>query len=346
MRRIFISHRTKDKEIATALRTTLENWGAGQDLVIQQSSDPKSSPVTTGGNLREEIKIALSNADVVMLLYTENDKDWSYCMWECGVATNPRAKEQGELDTNIVVLQCLDRIPDVFEDHLWVQVNDEGINKLTNDFHIREGFFPRHPGAFIPNVTAETLKERSEQLLAKLEAAIAKKRQQQDEPCKMTPQWIRIYLALSLSENDIEIIRRTRDPEKSYDLIKGSIKSNCFVTKETDTHAYGHFDLADAKPRLTLWELFENWRSSQLAKDFAHMDWYTELGIAMVRRVLYKQSLEVEVPLKSAKEQQTWYLPVINAFRAGNSGQDWEFRLELYRIPVSGQYLKINANQQ
>jgi hypothetical protein len=52
---------------------------------------------------------------VVLLVYTTEDQDWSYCMWECGVAMKPDAPQ-----TRIVVLQCAAETPNVFEDRVRV----------------------------------------------------------------------------------------------------------------------------------------------------------------------------------------------------------------------------------
>jgi len=35
----------------------------------------------------------LAISDVVMLIFTTESEDWSYCMWECGVATDPDCQD-------------------------------------------------------------------------------------------------------------------------------------------------------------------------------------------------------------------------------------------------------------
>lgn len=342
-RSLFISHKDKDKDIADALRTTVNNWCVGQDVEVYQSSNPKASPVTVGRKIKDDLKRAISDVDVVLLIYTDDKDDWSFCMWECGLATNPRANA-ADPDANIVVLQCLNSIPAVFEDQLWVPVNEEGIEKLTSDFHNSPDFFSRHDGAFLP-ADKDTIRERSFALLQKLQKAIRPLRDRTEHKRGFTPQWIRIHVSLSLSKDQLDLINRTRDPEKSFELTEEVIKSKCVINEKTDTHAFGHFDLAGAKRGLTLWEFYKSWQFSEAGQKFKHMNWFRDLGVAMIRRILNKQALEAQVPVKSAKEQQTWYLPVINAFRSENNDCDWEFLIELYRIPEQGEYLKIVSNE-
>ena len=52
----------------------------------------------------------------MILVFTTDSEDWSYCMWECGVATDPRDKHQ----TSVVVFQCTDNEPKPYADQLRV----------------------------------------------------------------------------------------------------------------------------------------------------------------------------------------------------------------------------------
>lgn len=95
---LFISHRHADKPIADLLRGWIEQWTAGRLNVFQSSSYAHGPKI--GRPLSRELVDNLWNTDVVVLLYTLPDHDWSYCMWECGVAFDPTSP-----DTRAVVLQ-------------------------------------------------------------------------------------------------------------------------------------------------------------------------------------------------------------------------------------------------
>src|SRR5689334_4569151 len=97
---LFISHRHVDRSIADVLRKFVKDRSGGRITVFQSSSAQAENP-RVGRELQQELKQALWSAGVVLLVYTSPEEDWSYCMWECGVATHPASPE-----TKIVVLQC------------------------------------------------------------------------------------------------------------------------------------------------------------------------------------------------------------------------------------------------
>ena len=83
--RIFISHRFDDKPIADVIRRNLARWGFDD---IYQAGAPGSGP-RVGDSLTDELREVLEDVDLVILVYTFTDEDWSWCMWECGLATHP-----------------------------------------------------------------------------------------------------------------------------------------------------------------------------------------------------------------------------------------------------------------
>ena len=85
---MFISHRHTDKRIAEAIATFIKRTTANQVVVFDSSSSSFESP-RMGKNVNTELKEALARSDVVLLVYTAAGEDWQYCMWECGVATDP-----------------------------------------------------------------------------------------------------------------------------------------------------------------------------------------------------------------------------------------------------------------
>lgn len=115
---LFISHRHADQAIAEVLRKFVTDRSGGRIEVYQSSSAYADGP-QVGRELHRQLKERLWAAGVVVLVYTSPDEDWSYCMWECGVASHPRAPE-----TKIVVLQCGPRSPSVYGES--VRVNAQG----------------------------------------------------------------------------------------------------------------------------------------------------------------------------------------------------------------------------
>ena len=79
------------------------------------SSSPEFTGPRFGRGLNDQLRQALWNTEVLILVYTSADQDWSYCMWECGVATQPQSP-----NTNIIVFQCGSDVPAPFQDVLRV----------------------------------------------------------------------------------------------------------------------------------------------------------------------------------------------------------------------------------
>ena len=146
---LFISHRHADRPIADVLRKFVTDRSGGRIAVFQSSSAQAKNP-RVGRELQKELKEHLWAAGVVVLVFTSPEEDWSYCMWECGVATHPASPE-----TKIIVLQCGPQSPSVYADAVRVNTQDPvGIQKFTNDFLTSSDFFPDHDEAVAPGFAA------------------------------------------------------------------------------------------------------------------------------------------------------------------------------------------------
>jgi hypothetical protein len=109
---LFISHKTDDTKYAQAIAEFVQNISGGLvDVFV--SSDPRFEGPRIGKGLNKDLSLALWRAGLVILVYTSEDKDWAWCMWECGVATDPDSP-----DTKVIVLQCSDAEPKVFQEYL------------------------------------------------------------------------------------------------------------------------------------------------------------------------------------------------------------------------------------
>ena len=106
---LFISHRHAERDIAELLRNFVTDRSGGRIRVFQSSS-AQADNTRVGRDLRRELMDHLWAAGAMVLIYTTEEDDWSYCMWECGVAMHPESP-----DTKVVVLQCGQKAPKVFE---------------------------------------------------------------------------------------------------------------------------------------------------------------------------------------------------------------------------------------
>ena len=94
---LFLSHKHSDARIAFQLADFLRRESGGR-VVIHLSSDARFDGPKFGPNVNAQLRKALWDSDAFVLLHTTPDENWSYCMWECGVATDPNSP-----DTAVIV---------------------------------------------------------------------------------------------------------------------------------------------------------------------------------------------------------------------------------------------------
>jgi hypothetical protein len=133
---LFISHKHCDHKVADVISSFVRNISGG-GIDVYQSSSPNFDGPRAGKELTKELEDALWRAGIVLLIYTSQDQDWSWCMWECGVALEPNSP-----DTKVVVLQCLRDEPQIFKHsvhvHSWEEDSLIGFAKRFLD----PEFFP------------------------------------------------------------------------------------------------------------------------------------------------------------------------------------------------------------
>lgn len=134
---VFISHKHADRKIADKVSSFLTRH-SGARVKVHQSSSTWADAPKVGRNLNKQLKEFLWHTSVVILIYTDPEHDWSYCMWECGVALQPQTP-----DTKIILFQCAGRSPTLFAEQVNVDVRSEAdIQRFTNEFLTAEDFFP------------------------------------------------------------------------------------------------------------------------------------------------------------------------------------------------------------
>jgi hypothetical protein len=135
--RLFVSHKQGDASIAKALADFL-NDKSGYSLDIHFSSSPEFEGPRISRNIDAELRNALFRTDALILVYTTEDQDWAYCMWECGLATDPASP-----DTAIYVFQCGVDVPRPFHDTLRTDASKiDDLRKFVRTFLKDPSFFP------------------------------------------------------------------------------------------------------------------------------------------------------------------------------------------------------------
>lgn len=163
--KIFISHKHVgcDKEIARIVAEFCENKCNGR-VSVHLSSSPDFEGPKIGKGLNDQLRKTLWNTDVLILIYTTPDQDWSYCMWECGVAMDSQSPE-----TNIIVLQCGEAVPSPFNADLRVSAkNKDDIKKFVTELLKTPDFFPGLAEAIFPTAKESYISDSADELFNKL----------------------------------------------------------------------------------------------------------------------------------------------------------------------------------
>lgn len=143
---IFISHKHKDRDKAEHVAKFVRDLTAEQFDVYLSSKAGYEGP-GFGQDLKKELRENLWHSALLILVFTQQDDDWSWCMWECGAADVPFSKPCDE--TRVVVFQCFDEAPKVFNT-LSVRLQDkESVKQFAFEF-LKPDFLPRHDGEAAP----------------------------------------------------------------------------------------------------------------------------------------------------------------------------------------------------
>jgi hypothetical protein len=138
---LFISHKHENHRIADAIRKFVDVSTGGLVEVYQSSSDQTPGP-RAGFSLNQELKNALCHAGAFVLIYTHSTLDWSYCMFEYGVANNPQSP-----DTRMILFRCCDAVPLLFAGQVNVNARElVDIQKFTNQLLTAPDFFRDYGG--------------------------------------------------------------------------------------------------------------------------------------------------------------------------------------------------------
>jgi len=193
---LFISHKHSDRQIARVIADFIETKSLGH-VSVHVSSDPAYKGPRLGRNLNQELCNALFESDVLILVYSSADEDWSYCMFECGVATDPQSPH-----TNIIVFQCGRDAPTPFADQLRVDVRKlDDLRKFAKAFFTDPTFFPSATSALAPTFS-ESQWDRAAHELHEALAAPGVLPPAEEQPVEDVPAWPLLRLQVASGSID------------------------------------------------------------------------------------------------------------------------------------------------
>jgi hypothetical protein len=245
---LFISHRHADRDIADQLRTFVTDRSGGRVRVFQSSS-AQADNTRAGRDLQRELMGHLWAAGAVVLVYTSEEEDWSYCMWECGVAMQPDSP-----DTKVVVLQCGTRAPKVFESAVRIRARDQvDVQKLVNEFLTDPGFFPGSDEAVAPGFApnGDEVRSAARQLHKGLQDLVADDVEEGED-------WATVpFLRLQLTYTEVDAIQKL-GPADGARAIREAARVD-----DSDGEARRLFGLGRVEKLSPLGTLLDAWQQSR-----------------------------------------------------------------------------------
>ncbi|MBV1909357.1 MAG: toll/interleukin-1 receptor domain-containing protein [Kangiellaceae bacterium] len=322
---VFISHRSQDVKLANVISKHLREWGI-EEKAIFQSTDPKRG-LGPGSTIKAELEKKLADVNILILLYTDPEARWFYCMWECGVAQG-----KSSIKTKTIVFQCTEEEPAVFEGELRVIISEIEIKRFVENFHRKPGFIPsakkeEKPVAFAPDIGDDLIQTRSERLYEELVNHIP------SGTSSSRHMWDFIRLRLDSDfVKKIENIKEKKGKNARED-ITNIIAENFEIKKpqystvggNVDT-ALKQFGFASFEDGMKLDDLIVRWKESDESEEH---DWISDLYGSIYNSLTNSPSVPSNNMMKSVRiGVEWWFLPIVTRIRSYRDGS-CEFDLYL-----------------
>ena len=224
---VFISHRHADAKVARIVADFLKRNSAG-NVCVQLSSSADYGHPGVGERLVPTLKRHLAVSDVVVLIFTAEGPGWSWCMWECGVATDPH----DDTSTKVVVLQCGDDVPAPYADQLRIDARElEPLTGFVKQVLATNDLFPHHDRPISGYAEADPeLRELAATLHADLADAIVGL-----QAPAAQERWASTYVCIELDKDAVADLE-TAEPAAAARLIA---ERGCIVEKQGASALFG-----------------------------------------------------------------------------------------------------------
>lgn len=217
---------------------------------VHLSSSPNFQGPRFGKALNAELREALWRTEVFVLLYTSSDQDWSYCMWECGVASRPQSP-----NSTIIVFQCGPDVPAPFQDVLRVNVRIyDDIKRFTEQFLRDPELFPSRKGAVAPNMKDSYVESAAKQLYKNIGEVLPPIDDGLVEEWSAWP-----YLRIELPRSDADRIEQA--PESERVKLAHQIVKDYAVVVDSDARAAQLFGRAGFPSRMKFETVLTIWKA-------------------------------------------------------------------------------------
>jgi hypothetical protein len=318
---VFISHRHTDKNIADVIRKFLKSRSGGRVQIFQSSTYAAEGP-QIGRNLNQQLMQNLWKAAAVILVYTTPDQDWSYCMWECGVATDPRSP-----DTRVILFQSGGRPPTVFADQVRVKMGElVDIQRFTNEFLTSKQFFPAYAKPMAPGFheNGSEVLDAAQELFEKLQQVAPLSIE--EPPIEEWPAFP--FLQLELGLDHVQTIGKTKEKSRVA-IAKKLIKQNCII-RAGDKVAEQLFGVPSLSAGMPFQRLIEKWlKKNPRSKS----KWIDAIQSQIIDGVQWEFP-QAEWELMPGLDRQSWYAPMLTRVRKIPSKACMQFDVYFYKFSL------------
>jgi hypothetical protein len=330
---IFISHKHSDSKIAQVIAAFCDEKGGGR-IKVYLSSNPDFKGPKIGKGLNAQLRQALWHTDVLILIYTSADQDWSYCMWECGVANDSHSPE-----TNIIVFQCGEDYPSPFNDVARVNArNPTDIKRFVDQFLRDENFFPSQNAAFAPNYKDVYVEAAAKQLFENISSVLP------PPDAGLSQEWPTWpYLRIELPRTEVDKMEQASEAERTplaYQIVK-----DFGVVIESDPRAAQLFGLAAFADRMKLESLVRTWKDKNRN---AEASWFDSCCEQIMMGAARGFPVIRWTPIRDASSDAD-YTPVLSRIKARPYGGVVLFDVYFYNlsdpraIPVTSKMIPIGS---
>jgi hypothetical protein len=306
--KIFISHRHDDKKIADVFRKHLTFWGIRKKEIFQSSAAGYGADA--GPFLTKQLANAVQQSKLVVLVHTFKEADWSYCMWEVGLA-------EGDASTKVVVIRCCptEDVPEVFKGRVHVKLERDDIRAFVKQFHKEKNFFPGQP-AYKPDLEPEALEDRAKKLYEELIKVVP--------PGKTEERYRWDFITLELSAKGAKEIAKGNSKQ-----LLSTIKSRSKVTYSFG-EALKHFGYDKLEDDMSFDDLITRWKENRRRESGA---WIKQLSAEIKRAAENKPAKGNWKKLRSVFYPDWYFYPILNRARVHPDGR---MHLDVYFYRIAG----------
>jgi len=295
---VFISHRHIDRGLADVFREEISEWCDDGARIYQSSHAESGSKI--GDRLDIAIAEAISQSNLVLLIYTDAPGDYDWCMYECGLAQDPAS-----IDSNIAVFFTTEDLPDPMDNRIGVRLNSESIQQFVHDFHRTPEFFARRSEAFSAGVSDKYIKQKADQLHKKLKNVA---------PNLAADITIYDRITAGLDLDKVQEIIQAADhggQQAGFELAHEIIPQFATV-RSYSGDPQEHFNYDTFEEAMLLGDLFLRW--TQDSEKDANLFWQKEICEAIAAAILNRPERSISTPFKSLASAY-WLLPLLARFR-------------------------------